>query len=94
MTNVSNVLVRVRDLRKSYGSILALDGISFEVSRGDVLAFLGPNGAGKTTAMKPWSNRSAPDGMTHSDSHGSLRREAVRVAPRSWRTFNETAADS
>ncbi len=32
MTNVSKVLVRVRDLRKSYGSILALDGISFEVS--------------------------------------------------------------
>ena len=52
MTDVSDVLVRVRDLRKSYGSIRALDGISFEVSRGDILGFLGPNGAGKTTAMK------------------------------------------
>ena len=52
MTDVSDVLVRVRDLRKSYGSIRALDGISFQVSRGDILGFLGPNGAGKTTAMK------------------------------------------
>ena len=52
MTDVSDVLVRVRDLRKSYGSIRALDGISFRVSRGDILGFLGPNGAGKTTAMK------------------------------------------
>ena len=52
MTAVSDVLVRVRDLRKSYGSIRALDGISFEVARGDILGFLGPNGAGKTTAMK------------------------------------------
>ncbi len=52
MTTVRDVLVRVRDLRKDYGSIRALDGISFDVSRGDILGFLGPNGAGKTTAMK------------------------------------------
>ncbi len=64
MTNVSKVLVRVRDLRKSYGSILALDGISFEVSRGDILAFLGPNGAGKTTAMKLITGFLEPDGGT------------------------------
>ena len=64
MTNVSKVLVRVCDLRKSYGSILALDGISFEVSRGDILAFLGPNGAGKTTAMKLITGFLEPDGGT------------------------------
>ena len=52
MTTVRDVLVRVRNLRKDYGSIRALDGISFDVSRGDILGFLGPNGAGKTTAMK------------------------------------------
>ena len=42
MTTVRDVLVRVRDLRKDYGSIRALDGISFDVSRGDILGFLGP----------------------------------------------------
>ena len=64
MTDVSDVLVRVRDLRKSYGPIHALDGISFEVSRGDILAFLGPNGAGKTTAMQLITGFLEPDGGT------------------------------
>ena len=64
MTDVNHVLVRVRDLRKSYGSIRALDGISFEVSRGDILGFLGPNGAGKTTAMKLITGFLEPDSGT------------------------------
>ena len=64
MTDVSDVLVRVRDLRKSYGSIRALDGISFEVARGDILGFLGPNGAGKTTAMKLITGFLEPDSGT------------------------------
>ncbi len=64
MTDVNDVLVRVRDLRKSYGSIRALDGISFEVSRGDILGFLGPNGAGKTTAMKLITGFLEPDSGT------------------------------
>ena len=58
------MLVRVRDLRKSYGSIRAVDGISFEVSGGDILGFLGPNGAGKTTAMKLITGFLEPDGGT------------------------------
>ena len=64
MTDMSDVLVRVRDLRKSYGSIRAVDGISFEVSGGDILGFLGPNGAGKTTAMKLITGFLEPDGGT------------------------------
>jgi ABC-2 type transport system ATP-binding protein len=54
--------VRVVDLRKHYGPIRAVDGISFEVHRGDVLGFLGPNGAGKTTAMKLVTGFLEPDG--------------------------------
>ena len=57
----TDVLVRVRDLAKSYGPIRAVDSIAFEVRRGDVLAFLGPNGAGKTTAMKMITGFLEPD---------------------------------
>ncbi len=42
----------VEDLRKSYGDLEAVRGISFEVHRGEVFALLGPNGAGKTTTLE------------------------------------------
>jgi len=46
------VSVKVINLTKIYGLQRAVDGISFEARRGEVLGFLGPNGAGKTTTMK------------------------------------------
>jgi lipooligosaccharide transport system ATP-binding protein len=44
--------VEARDLRKSYGSLVAVDGIDFRVEEGECFGFLGPNGAGKTSTMK------------------------------------------
>jgi len=46
------IAIAVRDLRKSYGAFEAVRGISFEVARGEAVAFLGPNGAGKTTTVE------------------------------------------
>jgi ABC-2 type transport system ATP-binding protein len=44
--------IEVSDLRKSYGSLEAVRGLSFEVQRGEVFGLLGPNGAGKTTTVE------------------------------------------
>ena len=45
-------MIKVHDLTKYFGPILAVDHISFEVTRGEIVGFLGPNGAGKTTTMR------------------------------------------
>jgi ABC-2 type transport system ATP-binding protein len=44
--------VSVRDLRKRYGAFTALDGVSFDIARGETFALLGPNGAGKSTTIE------------------------------------------
>jgi ABC-2 type transport system ATP-binding protein len=45
-------MIRIENLVKSFGTKRAVDGISFNVERGEVLGFLGPNGAGKSTTMR------------------------------------------
>jgi len=49
---ISDPVVSVRDLRKTYGSFAALDGVSFDIQRGETFALLGPNGAGKSTTIE------------------------------------------
>ncbi len=44
-------VLSVTELRKSYGSTVAVDSISFDVARGETVGLLGPNGAGKTTTI-------------------------------------------
>jgi len=46
------IMLEVKDIKKSFGDIEAVRGISFKVEKGDVLGFLGPNGAGKSTTMR------------------------------------------
>jgi ABC-2 type transport system ATP-binding protein len=59
-------MIEVKELRRSFGSVVAVDGISFEVEKGQVLGLLGPNGAGKTTAMRMLACFIRPDSGTAS----------------------------
>lgn len=61
MTNQSIV---VRDLTYSYGDLLAVDHISFEVGEGEIFAYLGPNGAGKSTTVKMLTGQLRPKAGT------------------------------
>jgi ABC-2 type transport system ATP-binding protein len=54
--------ISVRDLRKSYGALAAVDGVTFEVEQGEFFAILGPNGAGKTTTLEILEGLRQPDG--------------------------------
>jgi len=53
--------ILVRDLRKSYGSKAAVDGVDLEVPRGSFFGFLGPNGAGKSTTIRMLTGLIPPD---------------------------------
>ena len=55
-------MIRVEQLRKHYGKVRAVDGVSFEVRSGEVYGLLGPNGAGKTTTLSMLSGLLSPDG--------------------------------
>ena len=66
--------VRCQNLQKRYGDVVAVDGLSFEVRRGECYGLLGPNGAGKTTTIEILEGLLAPDGGD------------VEVLGRRWKT--------
>jgi len=49
---IDDIIISVRDLKKYFGEVRAVNGISFDVRKGEVFGLLGPNGAGKTTTIK------------------------------------------
>ena len=72
-------VIQINDLTKSYGPILAVDHISFEVKKGEVFGFLGPNGAGKTTTIRMMVGLTQPSsGTALVDGHDILK-EPVEV---------------
>ena len=56
-----DAVIDVRDLRKRYGDVNAVDGVTFHVRKGEVFGLLGPNGAGKTTTVEILEGLRAPD---------------------------------
>jgi ABC-2 type transport system ATP-binding protein len=57
-------MLSVANLRKTYDTVVAVDGVSFEAQRGELFGLLGPNGAGKTTTIRTVLNIIAPDSGT------------------------------
>ena len=78
---MNDTVIRVIDFRKVYGDFVAVDGISFEVHRGEIFALLGPNGAGKTSTLESLEGLRVPDG-------GSLRIMDVDPADQSRKLHN------
>jgi branched-chain amino acid transport system ATP-binding protein len=56
-----SALLAVRDLRKAFGGVVAVGGVSFELERGELLALIGPNGAGKSTCFNMINGQLKPD---------------------------------
>jgi len=88
----------VDSLRKSYGAIKAVDGLSFRVARGESFGLLGPNGAGKTTtigmivgALRPDAGRVTVDG--ESDPTRPAIRRRIGVAPQALALYQDLTAE-
>ena len=78
---MNDTVIQVIDFRKVYGDFVAVDGISFEVHRGEIFGLLGPNGAGKTSTLESLEGLRVPDG-------GSLRVMDVDPAYQSRKLHN------
>ena len=87
MTASLDLALATRDLRKSYGSRLALAGLDLTVPTGVVYGFLGPNGAGKTTTMRLLT------GLIHPD-HGSIELLGIPSAAEIGRDCSTSARSS
>jgi ABC-2 type transport system ATP-binding protein len=59
---MNDSVITVTDFRKSYGDLVAVDGISFEVQRGEIFGLLGPNGSGKTSTLETLEGLRTSDG--------------------------------
>jgi ABC-2 type transport system ATP-binding protein len=73
-------MIEVRELRKNYNGVRALEGFSLEVARGELFGLVGPNGAGKSTLIKVLATLIQPDAGT-----ATIAGEDVRRSPRKVR---------
>jgi ABC-2 type transport system ATP-binding protein len=72
-------MISVKELRRNFGPVIAVDGVSFDVAKGEVMGFLGPNGAGKTTVMRILACFLAPDSGTATVGGYDILKDPVQV---------------
>ncbi|MHB8289672.1 MAG: ATP-binding cassette domain-containing protein [Acidimicrobiales bacterium] len=85
--------IEVRDLRKSYGDIEAVRGVSFEVAAGETFGFLGPNGAGKSTTISMLCTLTEPSSGVAQVSGHDVVRERLEVRRRIGLVFQDVTLD-
>ena len=78
----STPMIAATDLAKRYGSVKAVDGISFEVAHGEIFSLLGHNGAGKTTTIRMLTCRIKPSTGTAEVAGFNCATQADRIKPR------------
>jgi ABC-2 type transport system ATP-binding protein len=61
---MEDTVIEAKNFRKTYGDVVAVDDISFDVQQGEIFGLLGPNGAGKTSTLESLEGLRAPDGGT------------------------------
>ncbi len=76
------IMVSVEGLRRRYGELVALDGVSFQVARGEMFGLIGPDGAGKTTTLRTVLGLSPADGGLVRTCGLDPRREQRRLSRR------------
>jgi len=75
-------MIEVTNLKKQYGSHMAVDGVSFEAKQGEILGLLGPNGAGKTTTMRVLTGFMPPTSGTASVAGFDVMNDSMEVRRR------------
>lgn len=90
-------MIQVSELRKSFGGTVAVDGVSFEVRRGEAFGLLGPNGAGKSTTIGMLVGLLKPNGGSVTIDGGArptetATRMAIGVAPQALSLYEELTA--
>jgi ABC-2 type transport system ATP-binding protein len=90
-------MIQVDGLQKSYGSHKAVDGVSFEISKGETFGLLGPNGAGKTTTLSMLVGLLRPDGgsvrIEGADPANPNTRLRIGIAPQALSLYEELSAE-
>ena len=79
---MNDAIISVRDLTKRFGGFTAVDGITFEVARGEIFGFLGAIGAGKTTAMRMLCGLSYPTSGSGTVAGFDVMRDGERIKRR------------
>ena len=90
-------MLRLKNLHKSFGDVVAVDGLTGEIGRGEVFGLLGPNGAGKTTTISLITGLLTPDeGTIEIDGAGPISnpraRMALGVAPQALALYDDLSA--